>query len=168
MPSFRTIFAVAVTAFAALSAAAPVAQVNQVAQVANINNVAQNVGQNVDINNVVVDVVNAGGPHRRALSATPTKRDADASTPPSLPVLLVAAQSALQSVHKHLNDVVGDKTTVDVELLKPILAQVSTIVSALLKAVKNLIGFAASDVLAYKGKVLAASDVAQLLISVLA
>ncbi|KAG6908286.1 hypothetical protein DXG01_005387 [Tephrocybe rancida] len=62
MPSFRSIFLVAATAFAALSSAAPVAGgVDQSAGVVDITNVANNVLENVKVHNI--DITGVGKRH---------------------------------------------------------------------------------------------------------
>ncbi|KAG6840027.1 hypothetical protein C0991_009493, partial [Blastosporella zonata] len=172
MPSFRTIFAVAATAFAALSSAAPIADgTNQVAQLVGVSNVANDVAHNVNVNGVdvtvvdlgkrmpqdITDIVNGifGGEHKREEQVQ------------SLPAILVSVQAKLQTVSGELTALVNGKVNVDVEILKPVIAEVHDIVAGAVVSVKLLVGSPVDFILTLDGKVLAAVDVCHILVSVL-
>ncbi|KAG6853753.1 hypothetical protein C0991_001769 [Blastosporella zonata] len=204
MPSFRTIFAVAATAFAALSSAAPIADgTNQVAQLVGVSNVANDVAHNVNVNGVdvtvvdlgkrmpqdITDIVNGifGGEHKREEqlqggldgvvgSVTDIvdgilgsldgeyKREEQLQ---SLPAILVSVQAKLQTVSGELTALVNGKVNVDVEILKPVIAEVHDIVAGAVVSVKLLVGSPVDFILTLDGKVLAAVDVCHILVSVL-
>ncbi|KAG6829153.1 hypothetical protein H0H87_012491 [Tephrocybe sp. NHM501043] len=177
MPSFRTIFTVAAAAFAALSSAAPIAGdapgVNQVAQLVGVSGVGNDILHGVNVENVDVTVLDT-----RADSDVPpevsnifadlidslTERE---EAPASLPVILIDVKAKLEVVLGQLKALVDGKVNVDIEVLKPIIEDVRVIIAGALVSVKLIVGHPVEFILSLDGKVLAAVDVCQILISVL-
>ncbi|KAG6916221.1 hypothetical protein DXG01_007804 [Tephrocybe rancida] len=180
MPSFRTVFALAATAFAALSSAAPVAQgVNQAAQAVGVNNVANNVAQNVNVHDIEASVIDADHGKRADAPAAPTDLETllanlglggedKREEAKSLPVILLDVKAKLEVVTGTLKALVDGKTDIDVEKVKPIIESVRVILCGAVASVKLIIGHPIEFILSLDGKVLAAIDVCHILIAVLA
>ncbi|KAG5648286.1 hypothetical protein DXG03_004856 [Asterophora parasitica] len=143
MPSFRIIFAVAATAFAALSSAAPV---------------------NVPAIPHAVNTKNYGRP-AAARSFDIVNRDGDHAALSSLPQTLLDAQAKLTVIADKLNDITTAK--VDVAVALPILDEVKSILVTAVASVKVVVGHPVEVVLGLGGKVMSVLEVAKLLSAVL-
>ncbi|KAG6809308.1 hypothetical protein H0H92_000752 [Tricholoma furcatifolium] len=172
MPSFRAILYFTVTAFTAFSAAAPfIGSSANVAIAHRRSSLPMPVDTDATATSMGQDVRPAGPQGVGSLfsgvtSTTSAIKRADAVQ--SLPTTLLDVQSKLQDVTSTLNNLVDNKTTVDVTQLKPIVTNVQVIVAGALLSVKAIIGQPAATIFALDGKVLTAEDVAQLLMSILA
>ncbi|KAG6865268.1 hypothetical protein C0991_004007 [Blastosporella zonata] len=182
MPSFRSIFLVAATAFAALSSAAPVAGegVTQVAQLVGVADVANDVLGKTVVHNVEVEVativkrqvVGSGlGDLTHDISITDGLAHAlgrrDASVPKSLPVILLGLKADLLVVSDELNTLAIGKVVVDTALLVTVLDKVQSLLCGALDAVKLIVNNPIDVVLTLEGKVLAVVDICAILLAVL-
>ncbi|GLB41227.1 hypothetical protein LshimejAT787_0904420 [Lyophyllum shimeji] len=175
MPSFRTVFAVAATAFAALTSAAPIdTPALPGALTGAINNVpvkADTVTSNLpDINGLpglsgltgitggVTNGVNVPN------TPAPLRRDGQLQ---SLPEILNDLQAKLTTVSDKLTTVVGVKAVVDVQVVLPIIEEVKGIVFTAVGSVQAIANHPQDFVLALQGKVLSVPEVAHLLCTVM-
>ncbi|KAG6908285.1 hypothetical protein DXG01_005386 [Tephrocybe rancida] len=191
MPSFRTAFLFAATAFAAFASAAPIAGgANPLTGALGTNNPITDKVQNVNVQGIQAAkrTTPVGGDlgatlekATGALTPTKTRRD-DLQT---LPQILVAAQAQLTVVAGSLSmfsstsvdrltyanpfcsdDAKAGKSTVDTQILVDIVGQVQIILCGALDAVKLLVGSPIDFILTLDGKVLALVDVCHLLVAV--
>ncbi|KAG6830990.1 hypothetical protein H0H92_013462 [Tricholoma furcatifolium] len=86
----------------------------------------------------------------------------------SLPVILNNVQTQLHTLTTQLNTVVNGQTAVNADVLKPVIANLHAILISATASAKLLVGQPVAVILALNGQVLAAVDVAHILVSVLA
>ncbi|GLB41233.1 hypothetical protein LshimejAT787_0904480 [Lyophyllum shimeji] len=167
MPSFRTVFAVAVTAFAALTSAAPavpgtnnlnglsgkLSGINSITSGGPLHPVGHVPRDDVEVVDLDIDILNAD------------KRDGQLH---SLPEILVDCQSKLSAVSDKLTAAIGVKAIIEVEVVLPIIAEVKVIVFNALGCVQAIVNHPREFVLGLAGKVLSIPEVAKLLVTVLA
>ncbi|KAF5381733.1 hypothetical protein D9615_005394 [Tricholomella constricta] len=167
MPSFRTLFVLAATAFAALSSAAPLdtGKASSISQAGNFVPAAAIVNGGIhDVN--IEDNEVTGIDYKRSELAALIDRRHDGELP-SLCEVLVDVEAKLTGVSDKLTAIVTAKVAVEVEVVVGIIAEVKTILAGAVIEVKAIVGHPIEFVLSLGGKVLAIADVCQLLVTVL-
>jgi len=176
MPSFRTLLALAATAFAAFSSTAavplgPSGLTNGVpAGLPSVPVLPGATGNGLPTvpGGSVPGLSGVTGGNVPGLSGvtggTPVKRQDD---PLSYVGILVSVQAQLMTVSNDLKAIISGKTEVQVDLLLPILDRVTDILHTAVAQIQIIIGRSTSFILTLDGKVWAIADVAQLLVSVL-
>ncbi|KAF5381715.1 hypothetical protein D9615_005577 [Tricholomella constricta] len=169
MPSFRTLFILAATAFAAFSSAAPldggkgssIGQSNNVLPVAAI---ADGSVHGVTIKDNEVTVIDKRTDAAGIISGLERRHDGELL---SLCEVLVDVGDKLTVVSNRLTVMVTAKVAVEVEVIVGIVAEVKVILAGAVVQVKAIVGHPTEFVLSLGGKVLAIADVCQLLLTVL-
>ncbi|KAG5636725.1 hypothetical protein DXG03_004679, partial [Asterophora parasitica] len=178
MPSFRTLFFLAATAFATLTSGAPLdsgAAAGQVGNAIPIAGAASGAIQDINIKNNEVNVF-----HKRTDFSDAGFLLTDATTVVDVDVLkrrngelhslcevLVDVEAKLNVVSSKLVALVNAKVAVEVEVVVGILAEVKIILAGAVVEVKAIVGHPIEFILSLGGKVLAIADVCQLLLAVL-
>jgi len=101
------------------------------------------------------------------MGCTHSPRTEPKSKPTSLAVILYALEAKLNAILDKLTHIIGGKSECDVELLKPILEEIHTILVAVFEEVKGLIGLSIEVILTFEGAVLSIEKVTSILVAVL-
>ncbi|KAF5381716.1 hypothetical protein D9615_005576 [Tricholomella constricta] len=183
MPSFRTIFVLAATAFAALTSAAPHSGGDAVSQLGGTDSIA-------GIASGTIKGVNANGneasvfDRRGALDGVDKdafidsiggglgidvvkRHNGETHETYSLCEVLVDVEAKLSVVSSKLTSIVAAKVAVELQVILGIIAEVKLILAGAVIQVKAIVGHPTEFVLSLGGKVLALADVCHLLVSVL-
>ncbi|KAG5641689.1 hypothetical protein DXG03_004436 [Asterophora parasitica] len=178
MPSFRTLFFLAATAFVTLTSGAPVdsgAAAGQVGNVVPIGGAASGTMQDINTKNNEVNMVDKRADFSDAdllLTEVSAVVDVDFlkrhnGELHSLCEVLVDVEAKLNVVSSKLVALVDAKVAVEVEVVVGIVAEVKAILAGAVVEVKAIVGHPINFILSLGGKVLAIADVCHLLLAVL-